>query len=192
MAYLINRLQQSLSQKGLTPRTNLARAWLQQKMVGLKPTRRGLTEDKSRLRSDPLIGKMYFYYYDPKTKERMEYYDKFPLVIPIEEHRDGFLGLNLHYIHPRQRLQLLDKLSDIATNKNFDESTRFKISYNYLKNAKRLYEHKPCLKKYLYSHIQSKFINIDASEWDIAVLLPVESFSGASKQRVFQESEDKF
>ncbi len=192
MAYLINRLQQSLSQKGLAPRTNLARAWLQQKMVGLKPTRRGLTEDKSRLRSDPLIGKMYFYYYDPKTKERMEYYDKFPLVIPIEEHRDGFLGLNLHYIHPRQRLQLLDKLSDIATNKNFDESTRFKISYNYLKNAKRLYEHKPCLKKYLYSHIQSKFINIDASEWDIAVLLPVESFSGASKQRVFQESEDKF
>lgn len=192
MAYLINRLQQSLSQKGLAPRTNLARAWLQQKMVGLKPTRRGLTEDKSRLRSDPLIGKMYFYYYDPKTKERMEYYDKFPLVIPIEEHKDGFLGLNLHYIHPRQRLQLLDKLSDIATNKNFDESTRFKISYNYLKNAKRLYEHKPCLKKYLYSHIQSKFINIDASEWDIAVLLPVESFSGASKQRVFQESEDKF
>ena len=192
MAYLINRLQQSLSQKGLAPRTNLARAWLQQKMVGLKPTRRGLTEDRSRLRSDPLIGKMYFYYYDPKTKERMEYYDKFPLVIPIEEHKDGFLGLNLHYIHPKQRLQLLDKLSDIATNKNFDESTRFKISYNYLRNAKRLFEHKPCLKKYLYNHIQSKFINIDASEWDIAVLLPVESFSGASKQRVFQESEDKF
>lgn len=192
MAYLINRLQQSLSQKGLTPRTNLARAWLQQKMVGLKPTRRSLTEDGDRMRSNPLIGKMYFYFYDPKTKERMEYYDKFPLVIPIEEHRDGFLGLNLHYIHPKQRLQLLDKLSDIATNKNFDESTRFKISYNYLRNAKRLYEHKPCLKKYLYSHIQSKFINIDASEWDIAVLLPVESFSGASKQRVFQESEDKF
>ena len=192
MAYLINRLQQSLSQKGLAPRTNLARAWLQQKMVGLKPTRRGLTEDKSRLRSDPLIGKMYFYYYDPKTKERMEYYDKFPLVIPIEEHKDGFLGLNLHYIHPKQRLQLLDKLSDIATNKNFDESTRFKVSYNYLRNAKRLFEHKPCLKKYLYNHIQSKFINIDASEWDIAVLLPLESFSGASKQRVFQESEDKF
>lgn len=192
MAYLINRLQQSLSQKGLTPRTNLARAWLQQKMTSLNPTRKSLTEDRGRLRSDPMIGKMYFYFYDPKTKERMEYYDKFPLVIPIEEHKDGFLGLNLHYIHPKQRLQLLDKLSDIATNKNFDESTRFKVSYNYLRNAKRLFEHKPCLKKYLYNHIQSKFINIDASEWDIAVLLPVESFSGASKQKVFQESEDKF
>lgn len=192
MAYLINRLQQSLSQKGLTPRTNLARAWLQQKMTSLNPTRKSLTEDRGRLRSDPMVGKMYFYFYDPKTKERMEYYDKFPLVIPIEEHKDGFLGLNLHYIHPKQRLQLLDKLSDIATNKNFDESTRFRISYNYLRNAKRLFEHKPCLKKYLYNHIQSKFINIDASEWDIAVLLPVESFSGASKQRVFQESEDKF
>ncbi len=195
MAYLINRLKQSLSQKGLTPGTNLARTWLQHKMASLKPSRNKMMEERSRLRNvrtESYIGKMYFYFYDPKTKEQMEYYDKFPLVIPIEEHRDGFLGINLHYIHPRQRLQLLDKLSDIATNKNFDESTRFKISYNYLKNAKSLYEHKPCLKKYLYSHIQSKFINIDASEWDIAVLLPVESFSGASKQRVFQESEDKF
>ena len=195
MAYLINRLKQSLSQKGLTPGTNLARTWLQHKMAALKPSRNKLMEERSRLRNvrtESYIGKMYFYFYDPKTKDTLPYYDKFPLVIPIEEHKDGFLGLNLHYIHPRQRLQLLDKLSDIATNKNFDESTRFKISYNYLKNAKRLYEHKPCLKKYLYSHIQSKFINIDASEWDIAVLLPVESFSGASKQRVFQESEDKF
>lgn len=192
MAYLINRLQKSLSQRGLAPRTDLARAWLQQKMVTLRASRKNLTEDRNRLRSEAFIGKMYFYFYDPKTKEHMEYYDKFPLVIPIEEHHDGFLGLNLHYIHPKQRLQLLDKLSDIATNKNFDESTKLKISYNYLRNATRLYEHKPCLKKYLYNHIRSKFINIDASEWDIAVLLPVESFSGASKQRVFQESEDKF
>ncbi len=192
MAYLINRLKQSLAQKGLTPRTNLARAWLQQKMLTLKPSRERMMEERKRLRKESIVGKMYFYFYDPKTKETMKYYDKFPLVIPIEEHNDGFLGLNLHYIHPKQRLILLDKLSDIVTNKSFDESTKFRISYNYLKNASRLYEHKPCLKKYLYTHIQSKFLNIDASEWDIAALLPVESFEKAPKHQVFEESEDKF
>ncbi len=195
MAYLINRLKQSLSQKGLTPRSNLARAWLQQKMATLKPSTSKMMEERIRqrsVRSESYIGKMYFYFYDPKTKETMKYYDKFPLVIPIEEHRDGFLGLNLHYIHPKQRLILLDKLGDIATNNSFDESTKFKISYNYLKSASSLYEHKPCLKKYLYSHIQSKFLNIDPSEWDIAVLLPVESFEKSTKQKVFEESEDKF
>jgi hypothetical protein len=192
MAYLINRLKQSLSQKGLAPRTNLARAWLQQKMTTLSPSRQKMMEERKRIRNESIVGKMYFYFYDPKTKETMKYYDKFPLVIPIEEHNDGFLGLNLHYIHPKQRLVLLDKLSDIVTNKKFDESTKFKVSYNYLKNASRLYEHKPCLKKYLYTHIQSKFLNIDASEWDIAALLPVENFEKAPKHQVFEESEDKF
>ena len=179
MAYLINRLKQSLAQKGLTPRTNLARAWLEQKMLTLKPSRGKMMEERSRLRgvrNESYIGKMYFYFYDPKTKDIMQYYDKFPLVIPIEEHNDGFLGLNLHYIHPKQRLILLDKLGDIATNQNFDEETKFRISYNFLKNAKQMYEHKPCLKKYLYTHIKSKFLNIEASEWDIAALLPVENF----------------
>ena len=192
MAYLINRLNQSLSEKGLTPRTNQARAWLQQKMTSLIPSRNKMMEERGRLRSKSIVGKMYFYYYDPKTKETMQYYDKFPLVIPIAEHSDGFLGLNLHYIHPKQRLVLLDKLSDIATNRSFDENTRFRISYDYLRNATRIYEHKPCLKKYLYSHIQSKFLNIEANEWDIAALLPVENFQKASKHHVFQESEDKF
>ena len=195
MAYLINRLKQSLSQKGLTPGTDLARRWLQHKMVALKPSRNKLMENRTQLRNvrtESYIGKMYFYFYDPKTKETLPYYDKFPLVIPIEEHKDGFLGLNLHYIHPKQRLVLLDKLSDIATNRAFDETTRLKVSYNYLKNARSMFEHKPCLKKYLYNHIESKFLKIEPSEWDIAALLPVENFQKASKQRVFQESEDKF
>ena len=192
MAYLIDRLNQSLSKQGLVPRSNQARLWLQQKMSALKPSRKEMMEERSRLRSESIVGRMYFYFYDPKTKETLPYYDKFPLVIPIQEHRDGFIGLNLHYIHPKQRLILLDKLSNILTNEKFDESTRFRISYNYLKNASRIYEHKPCFKKYLYSHIKSSFLNIDASEWDIAALLPVENFTGLSKKQVFEESEEKF
>ncbi len=192
MAYLINRLRTSLRQKGLTPRTNEARQWLQHKMASLAPSRNKILEDRNRLSKGPMIGSMYFYMYDPKTKDTLPYYDKFPLVIPVEQYGDGFLGLNLHYIHPKERLIFLDKLSDIATNKRFDESTRLKVSYDYLKRAKNLYEHKPCLKKYLYSHVQSKFVNIDASEWDIAALLPVENFKKTSKEQVFSESRNQY
>jgi len=114
------------------------------------------------------------------------------LVIPIERYSDGFLGLNLHYIHPKQRIILLDKLSEIATDNNFDANTKLRISYDYLSRASRLYQAKPCIKRYLFSHVQSRFLEITADEWDIAALLPVESFMKADKSKVFADSEDKF
>ena len=130
--------------------------------------------------------------YDPKTKDTLPYYDKFPLVIPIERYPDGFLGLNLHYIHPKQRIILLDKLSEIATDNNFDANTRLRISYDYLSKASRMFEAKPCIKRYLFSHVQSRFLEITADEWDIAALLPVESFMKADKSKVFADSQGKF
>jgi hypothetical protein len=46
----------------------------------------------------------------------------------------------------------------------------------------------PCVKKYLYSHVRSKFMYIYPSEWDIALMLPTEQFRKANKQRVWNES----
>jgi len=135
MAYLIDRIKQSLAKEGLEPRTRYAREWLNSKLKNLNPSPAALIIDRQRLRDKTFIGKMYFYYYDPKTKDSMPYYDRFPLVIPIEQYSDGFLGLNLHYIHPRQRIILLDKLSKTATNKNFDDKTKLRLSYEYLKAA---------------------------------------------------------
>jgi hypothetical protein len=135
---------------------------------------------------------MYFYFYDPKTKEKMKYYDRFPLVIPIEKYKDGFLGLNLHYIHPKQRIILLDKLSATASNKTYDENTKLRISYAYLAAAAKAFEANPCIKRYLFSHVQSRFLEITANEWDIAVMLPVESFVGATTSKVYSDSRKKF
>ena len=192
MAYLINRLKQSLAQKGLTPRTNLARAWLQQKMLTLKPSRERMMEERKRLRKESIVGKMYFYFYDPKTKETMRYYDKFPLVIPIEEYADGFLGLNLHYIHPKHRMILLDKLSETTNNDKYDKTTKLRISYEYLAASTKAFEAQPCIKRYLYNHIDSRFLEISADEWDIAALLPVETFVGATTSKVYSDSRKKF
>jgi hypothetical protein len=189
---LIDRIKESLAKEGYEPRSRFARAWLKSKVPSLRPTRGELMRDRERFRNKSIIGRMYFYYYDPKTKDSLPYYDRFPLVIPIERYPDGFLGLNLHYIHPKRRIILLDKLSTILNNDNYDESTRFKISYDFLKRASRIYEATPCIKRYLSSQVQSRFLEITADEWDIAAMLPVESFAKATARKVWSESEDKF
>jgi len=192
MAKLLDRIKTSLAKEGLTPRTNASRAWLRAKVKDLKPTSSGLMRDKDRLKNTSMIGKMYFYFYDPKTKDTMPYYDRFPLVIPIERYNDGFLGLNLHYIHPKHRMILLDKLSDTMSNDTYDEKTKLKINYRYLAAASRIFEANPCIKRYLFTQIESRFLEITADEWDIAAMLPLESFVGASTSKVYADSRKKF
>jgi hypothetical protein len=192
MAKLIDRIKQSLAKEGYSTGTNNARNWLRAKVKELTPTSRALMADRDRLKSNSTIGKMYFYFYDPKTKDSLPYYDRFPLVIPIESYPDGFLGLNLHYIHPKQRLILLDKLSETATNSKFDSKTKLRVSYSYLAGASRAFEATPCIKRYLFTHIQSRFLEISADEWDIAAMLPVETFVGASTSKVYADSRKKF
>ena len=192
MAKLLDRIKSSLSKEGLTPRTNASRAWLRAKVKDLKPTSSALMNDRDRLKNKSMIGRMYFYFYDPKTKDSMPYYDQFPLVIPIEKYNDGFLGLNLHYIHPKHRMVLLDKLSDTLSNDDYDEKTKLKINYRYLAAASRIFEANPCIKRYLFTQIQSRFLEITADEWDIAAMLPVESFVGATTSKVYADSRKKF
>ena len=192
MAKLLDRIKSSLAKEGLTPRTNASRAWLRAKVKDLKPTSEALMRDRERLKNTSMIGKMYFYFYDPKTKETMPYYDRFPLVIPIERYNDGFLGLNLHYIHPKQRMILLDKLSETTSNNNYDEKTKFKINYRYLAAASKIFEANACMKRYLFTQVESRFLEITGDEWDIAALLPVESFVGANTSKVYADSRKKF
>jgi hypothetical protein len=192
MAYLIQRIREELAKEGLEPRTSAARDWLKAKVSSLSPSRTALMRDREKLKDKSMIGRMYFYFYDPKMKEMLPYYDRFPLVIPIERYQDGFLGLNLHYISPRQRVILLDKLSQYLNNHKYDETTRIRLSYEHLVNASTIYEGIPCIKKYLYKQVKSRFLEITADEWDIAALLPAEYFSGASKNKVFSDSRKKF
>ena len=192
MAYLIDRINEQLAKTGYQARSRQARDWLKSKIPDLNPTVKKVVIDKNRYVSNSVIGKMYFFYYDPKTKDDLPYYDRFPLVIPIQMYRDGFLGLNLHYIHPKHRIILLDKLSELATNNKFNETTRLRLSYSILASFSKAFEATPCLKRYLSSHVQSRFVQIEANEWDIAALLPVEQFEKASTGKVWSDSRKKF
>lgn len=192
MAYLIDRINQQLAKSGYTARTQQARNWLRSKIGELNPTPATLLKDRERLRNTQFVGGMFFFYYDPKTKDSLPYYDRFPLVIPVERYPDGFLGLNLHYIHPKQRIILLDKLSSFKNNTKYDETTKLRLTYKMLSAATRTFEATPCIKRYLANHVDSRFVEITSDEWDIAAMLPVERFVGASTSKVWSDSRKKF
>lgn len=176
MAALLDKLKKEMSSAGIRPRTQNARAWLGDRIRRLRiPTNRSnLLNDPSRAGGRALIGRMYFYHYDPKYKDELPVWDKFPLVLPMELYPDSFLGLNLHYLDPYNRLYLLDLLHDFITNTKYDDSTRFKLSYQVLAASKRYSVINGCIKKYLFSHLMSPMIYIEPDSWETAIWLPTE------------------
>ena len=133
----------------------------------------------------PFFGRLNMFFYDPKLKKKLPYYDTFPLVLPLENYSDGFLGLNFHYLPIHLRMRLLDRVVDFSNNTKFDESTTLNVSYNQLKNIRLI---RPTIKRYLAGKVKSRFRRVDADEFTIATLLPVARFSKASAAEVHRDS----
>ena len=149
-----------------------------------KPGAQNLIRDGKRS-SIPFYGRLNMFFYDPKWKKKLPYYDTFPLVLPIEKYPDGFLGINMHYLPIPLRIRLLDRLVDFSNNTKFDESTKLIVNYSKLKNVRLI---KPTLHRYLAGHTKSQFRRIDADEFTIATLLPVQRFKKASETEVWSDS----
>jgi hypothetical protein len=174
-------------------KTQAARDWYRNAASNVRNTkvteRKMLTQTKNEnLETTFRLGHMYMFSYDPKHKKTLPYYDRFPLIFPINTAKGGFLGLNMHYLPPTLRARLMDQLYQTATNKNYNESTKLKISYDILNGASRFRLFKPTVKHYLNNQIRSKLIYINPNEWDIALFLPTQKFVGASRKQVYNDS----
>lgn len=171
-------------------RTSSAREWYRNKAkeVGKLKETVILRDSKERIRTRFGLGNMYFFMYDPKHKATLPYYDTFPLIFPIEVKPGKILGLNFHYLPLPLRAKLMDALYDNVTNEKYDETTKMKINYGILKSVSKYKEFKPTLKMYLTSHIRSKLIYVNPSEWDIALFLAVAQFEKKSQTQVWAES----
>jgi len=138
-----------------------------------------------KLNGRPSGGRMNMFYYDPKGKQKLPFYDIFPLVLPLEPAPKGFIGLNFHYLPYALRFKFLEELQTYASNGKFDSSTRLDVTYNDIKNNPLT---RPAIKRYLWSHVRSNFLRIDTDEMAIAVYLPVADFKKASLGTVFSKS----
>ena len=187
---LLDKLKTAIKTSTAGAKARAAGDWFREKVkqAGASAKMKAVTPNQL-LRRQPddniLLGKMFFYKYDPKFAKKLPYWDMYPLVFPFERAPGGFYGLNLHYIPPRDRAVLMDNLNQYASNNKYDQTTRLELSYRLLKRYGRAV---PCVKRYLGDRIVSQTVRIDADEWEIAIFLPVERFQKASKGTVWADS----
>ena len=149
---------------------------------------RSIVRETNRNVSKFVLGSLYFFHYSPKNAESLPYYDVFPLVLVLAKYSDGFLGLNLHYLPVKMRAIFLDKLLSYALYDNDDDIRKIRITYDILSSVKRLRAYEPCLKRYLFSHINTKLLRVEPHEWETALFLPVEQFRKVKQLTVQKES----
>ena len=192
MDNIFDTFNEGLSEENITPRSTAARKWLEAKvkeMGGKGVNRKALMRSEPlKATPRPLPGRMYMFYYDPKTKADLPYYDRFPLVILVDKNSTGFEGLNLHYLPIDLRQKLFYSLLNRTNNSAFNENTYMKIAYDTLKSTRSLKAYRPCYKKYLTNKVQGLIVNVPANEWENAIHLPTAMFKKAGEPKIHADS----
>ena len=109
-------------------------------------------QDENLLRKYAVSGHMYIFEYKAKMRH-LPYYDSFPLVYVIKANPQEFWGANLHYMSPKKRVMVVQRLLE----------GRIDIP--------RL-----CFHKYLIDHVDGFLLDLASAEWDTSILLPIENF----------------
>ena len=192
MADLLDTLSNTIRSGTIGKKTKRSAKWFQDKIKGLKGELKNkfssTNADKFYRESDNKInpnlmskrislGDLFCYYYDPKHKMTLPYYDMFPLIMLVGVDKDTFLGLNFHYLNPRFRAILLDRVNA-------------KVGGGLInwKKISRVPFIEPAVKRYRFDHIRRKVVQIQKDEEEIAIFLPLERFRKASKSQVWSDS----
>ena len=119
MSKIFDTLSREAFRAGVNPRTDESRKWFRQRAKDLRGINRKelMKEDPLERGGEEIVGSMQMFFYDPKTKDTLPYYDRFPLVVVVGPAEKGFYGLNLHYLPPILRAKMLDSLMEVATSK---------------------------------------------------------------------------
>ena len=183
---------EQLSEENISPRSKASREWFLDKVKGM--SERGIDRDNLlkqeplKASANPLSGKMYMFWYNPKLKKQLPYYDTFPLIILLETDAGNMTGLNLHYLPIDLRQRLFYGMLQKVSSSSFNSQTYMKITYEYLKSSSNLKAFRPCYKKYLTNRIRGRIVNVPAQEWETALYLPTSSFKKKDSGYVYRES----
>ena len=136
-------------------------------------------------------GHMHMFQYLPATREKLPFYDMFPVVFPFRRHQGGFHAINLHYLPHNMRAILMDNLYKVVSESEASGEMYLKaFTYKMLNSSSRFRFFKPCVRQYLNKNVISRFIYVPFNQWEIALFLPLERFRGATKKEVFQHSRE--
>lgn len=177
---LFNRYRSLADSAGAPKGRKAAIEWLR-KTIRKGKNISSLSRVTEGLRARPMIpGSMVIYEYDAKFKEKLPFWDRFPLIIYLSNAKGGWYGANLHYLPPRMRSALLYEL-------HVEKKTLAQIAKAMEQNPIT----KHCLKRYLFSQLKSTPLTVPKDEWDIAISLPFENFQKASAKEVWKRATRK-
>lgn len=191
---LIDTITRELFEEGLEPETLEARRWLiaRAREIFNINRREMVNQDSERRMKNVwsfLPGRMFLFMYMAKHDKTLKYWDRFPLVMPIETYgKQGFLGINFHYLPPHYRFFLIDRLKVFLNNQQYDETTRVRLSYRLIQRYARLKLVRPCIHMYLWPQVRSRVLRIPIEDWDVTLSLPCDAFKGANRSRVWRDS----
>ena len=136
----------------------------------------------------PIVGQMYLFQYDAKFKDILPYWDVWPLIFPFDYAKNGFYGINLHYLAPNARVDLMLRLikAQGGSGQLGNDNYKLRLSYDIITKYPPA---KPCIKRYLFSHVQGKGLyGISGEDWSYAAALPLQKFRGATSDTVWKQS----
>lgn len=131
-----------------------------------------LTEYKKTQKVKP--GHMYLFGYDPKYKDTLPIYDKFPLIFVLEVYKGGFLGCNIHFLIPKLRQRLFELFMRNAIKSGKNDIKRLKLNYQ---TSVALAGNKlmgPTIKRYLWKQLETPMVEVPPSHWHHIIFLPME------------------
>jgi len=170
MATIFDKIRQDVGDR------ELSLTWYKRKVSELASRiSAGRLMREGKILKTPGFNQLNFFRYNPKTKAILPYYDTFPLVMPIDSAKGGFLGINFHYLPIPMRMRLLETLAK----RNFDGD------YSKLKNIRLI---KPCVKHYLKSQFASGFYRLDELDYAPAIFMPVQSFKKAGMSAAHRDA----
>ena len=190
MASIFDTISAAAFRAGIKTRTPESEEWFMKKVKELAiPARKALLKDEALTKKTKVLpGDMIMCFYDPKTKDDLPYYDRFPLTIVVGPAKDGFYGLNLHYINPIARARLVNELFKLAPKTLKPNSRITKMRYDLLNGVKKYKEYEPCFKRYLMPHVKSQMSKVPMTDWETAIYLPVQQFKKKGTSKVWADS----
>jgi hypothetical protein len=133
-------------------------------------------------------GTMWTFQYEAETRNDLDFWDRFPLIILLISDSDdpnSFLGMNLHYLYPKyRRLVLLSLLGYMNGDLSNTESRIMLMNLNRLRKFPNRYG-RVCIRRYKYKNIKGKMLRVPPEHWMKAIYLPTYHFVGASANKVW-------
>ena len=136
-------------------------------------------KEEQKVKARPTYGMMNLFWYRPINASKLKYYDLFPIVIPFKKHRNGFTGLNFHYLSVPMRINLLERLEAFEDSGTLyslnteDINELLSFQWSEIKGMRGI---KPTVHRYLAEYVYSNFLKIELEDMVVGALLPVEKF----------------